>query len=485
MIERKLFEFKHTYQSLPQPFFKKVNPSAVSNPKLVFWNEELAKQLKIDPAALDKEELAELFVGNQLFKDSEPIAQAYAGHQFGNFTMLGDGRAILLGEHVLKNNSVLDIQLKGAGITPFSRGGDGRGTLSSMLRELIMSETLHQLNIPTSRGLAVVSTGDQVYRQTVEMGGILTRVATSHLRVGTFEYARRFLDQNALEQLLDYALERHYPSGLASENRAKALLEFVMDKQIQLIVNWMRVGFIHGVMNTDNFTISGETIDYGPCAFMNAYFPGTVFSSIDRQGRYAYGNQPAIGQWNLSCLAGALLPLFHENEKIAIDMAEQLLNKYPEKFKTEHALMLARKVGFETSNEEIARFVSLFLQFLEKHRIDFTNAFLYLESPTYQSYVQHHEDWEMIKGKWKELLKSNNTNEEQAIAIMQKNNPTIIPRNHNVEKALLEVSKKNEFTFFKSFMAQLKDPYSRSDRPVEFMLPPEGGDAGYKTYCGT
>ena len=480
-----LFHFDNSYRNLSSDFYKQVMPTAVRAPELKVWNTKLAEELGLSQSGIQEEVLAKWFSGNEPLPGTFPIAQAYAGHQFGSFTMLGDGRAILLGEHINPKQKRVDIQLKGAGATPYSRGGDGRGSLSSMLREYLMSESIHGLGIPTTRSLAVVSTGEKVQRQIPLEGGIVTRVASSHIRVGTFEYARRFLGVEGLQELLNYTLDRHLPSGRVSENPAKALLEFVMDQQIKLIVHWMRVGFIHGVMNTDNFTISGETIDYGPCAFMNGYYRGTVFSSIDRQGRYAYGNQPAVGQWNLSCLAGALLPLLHDNEKIAIDIAEQLLNEYTIKYQEHFDHMMARKLGFSMLNEDVKGFSSLFLQFLEKQRIDYTNAFLVLENEKYTEFVLPHEDWKMMREKWELLLSQQGVPLNAAIELMQQNNPLCIPRNHMVEKALSRATEQDDFSLYHELLDNMENPYLRRRINPQFLLPPAEGDAGYQTFCGT
>jgi len=480
-----LFHFDNSYRRLSEDFHKQVMPAPVEAPELKIWNKQLAEELGLPVSELENAHLEQWFSGNQPISGTFPLAQAYAGHQFGNFTMLGDGRAILLGEHITPAQKRFDIQLKGAGATPFSRGGDGRGSLSSMLREYLMSESIHGLGIPTTRSLAVVSTGEKVQRQIPLDGGIVTRVASSHIRVGTFEYARRFLGVDELQELLNYTLDRHYPSGRAAENPAKALLEFVMDQQINLIVHWMRVGFIHGVMNTDNFTISGETIDYGPCAFMNGYYRGTVFSSIDRQGRYAFGNQPAVGQWNLSCLAGALLPLLHENEKIAIDMAEQQLNAYSQKYQEKFDQMMARKFGFFESNKEVKEFSNVFLNFLEKERIDYTNAFLALESEDYKDLILLHSNWDMMQEKWNALLTKNGVSKDAARDRMQQNNPLSIPRNHLVEEALNQATMNDDYSLYKQLLKVMEDPYQRREIDARFTLPSQDGDAGYQTFCGT
>ena len=312
------WNFDNSYSKLPDTFKENINPFSVKNPELIVLNKNLATELNLNFSNIEKDELSSLFAGNNLPKGSHSIAQAYAGHQFGHFTMLGDGRATLIGEHVTNKNDRYDIQLKGSGKTSFSRTGDGRAVLGPMLREYIISEGMHNLNIPTTRGLAVVKTGEEVIRESPLPGAILTRVASSHIRVGTFQYVAARNKKGELEILLNYVVKRHYPELMNSKNKALDLLNVLIDKQIDLVVNWMRVGFIHGVMNTDNCLISGETIDYGPCAFMDSFDPATVFSSIDRNGRYSYSNQPYIAQWNLARLAESLIPLIHEEREEAL-----------------------------------------------------------------------------------------------------------------------------------------------------------------------
>ncbi len=479
-----MFNFENTYSALSTKLFSKVLPTPVTEPSLVCWNEDLANKLGLDHTAYNKQTLANLFSGNQQFENSIPIAQAYAGHQFGHFNILGDGRTILLGEHV-KDNNRFDIQLKGSGPTPYSRRGDGRGTLSSMLREYLMSEAIYSLGIATSRSLTVVETKEIIQRQRTEHSAILTRVNSSHLRVGTFEYARYLDDEQVLSELLNYAIKRHYPTLLAKENPALAFVETVMNQQIDLIVDWMRVGFIHGVMNTDNCTISGETIDYGPCAFMNAYDPKTVFSSIDTQGRYAFGNQPAIVQWNMSCLAGALLPLIHEKESVAIDLAQQLLNKFPELFKAKYETMLSHKLGFEKADQSIVTFAKTFLNFLATHKLDYTNAFLALENEKLIDALHLNEDFNHWRKKLNELRNEHKVDEDAAHDLMQKNNPSFIPRNHLVEEALNEASFKKDMTLFNELLAILKRPYERSEFNSKYQTAPSNFDSGYQTFCGT
>ena len=322
------WRFDNTYVHLPKIMLSKLSPVPVKSPKLVILNDTYSKELGLDFSIINNESLASLFSGNFLPKGSEPIAQAYAGHQFGYFTMLGDGRAILIGEHLAKNNKRVDIQFKGSGITPYSRNADGRAALGPMLREYIISEAMHGLKIPTSRSLAVVATGEKVMRETSLPGAILTRIASSHIRVGTFQYTAMRNDTKILKELLTYTIKRHYPELKNNKNPALALLEVVIKKQMELVMNWMRVGFIHGVMNTDNMTISGETIDYGPCAFMDIYDPKTVFSSIDHHGRYAYGNQPDITNWNLLRFAETLIPLINKREDKAVEIIKDTFKKF-------------------------------------------------------------------------------------------------------------------------------------------------------------
>ena len=326
------WNFDNSYSKLPESFKENIKPVKVKNPELIILNKSLASDLDLDFSNINKVELSTLFAGNELPEDSNSIAQAYAGHQFGHFTMLGAGRAGLIGEHLSKNKERYDIQFKGSGKTAFSRNGDGRAALGPMLREYIISESMHYLNIPTTRSLAVVKTGEDVIREAPLRGAILTRVASSHLRVGTFQYIAARNKKDELEILLDYVINRHFPNILSSKNKALELLKVVLEKQVDLVVNWMRVGFIHGVMNTDNMSISGETIDYGPCAFMDSYDPKTVFSSIDKMGRYAYCNQPVITKWNLARFAESLIPLINENQDKALKAATEIINSFENKY---------------------------------------------------------------------------------------------------------------------------------------------------------
>lgn len=477
------FHFDNSYGKLPESFYIPTNPTQVPEPSVVLFNDNLARELDLTPENMDMEEAAALFSGNKLIPGSFPIAQAYAGHQFGHFSMLGDGRAILLGEHITKAGHRFDIQLKGSGYTAFSRGGDGRATLHAMLREYLISEAMAGLKIPTTRSLAVVKTGAKVYREEVHEGAILTRIASSHIRVGTFEFGNRFVpDESSI--LLDYAIERHYPELNLSKSKARDLLEAVMFRQIDLIVQWMRVGFIHGVMNTDNMSIAGETIDYGPCAFMNTYHPETVFSSIDTQGRYAFGNQPSIAQWNIACFAGSLLSMIHEERAVAIEIVKEVLNIFPGIYEEKWQSMMFTKLGFssETDLQQRKNSLSTLLAWMTKNKADYTNTFLVLQGdlPVEGIYLQ--DDFQSWFTNWQEMERGK---EVARLKKMRENNPMFIPRNHLVEKALDEACLNDNLLFFKELLDILINPYSQNTVATSFMKVPDNIDKGYKTFCGT
>jgi len=369
------FQFQTTYTDLPDGFYTRLDPAPAPTPEMVILNDGLAASLGLDFSALTDQEKAALFAGNTLPEGAEPFAQAYAGHQFGHFTILGDGRAHVWGEHMTPDGQRLDIQFKGSGRTPYSRRGDGRAALGPMLREYIISEAMHALGIPTTRSLAVVTTGEDVLRETMLPGAILTRVAASHIRVGSLEFAAAQGDKDTVVALLNYTINRHDPDLKDAENKALAMLERVMERQSDLIVHWMRVGFIHGVMNTDNMTISGETIDYGPCAFMDAYDPNTVFSSIDQMGRYAYANQPVIAQWNIARLAEALLPLIDADIDRAVQKAEEAVNRFPALYKTKWLAMMRAKLGLFGAQDGDEKLISDLLDWMQHHHADWTNTF--------------------------------------------------------------------------------------------------------------
>ena len=482
-----VFNFDNSYLTLPAELFSECKPTAVIRPQLVAFNSSLAEELGLLIDDENESELAEIFSGNKLPKDAANIAQAYSGHQFGHFTRLGDGRAVLLGEQITPTGERFDLQFKGSGITPYSRRGDGRATLSAMLREYIISEAMHALNIPTSRSLAVVATDEAVYREQIQMGAVLTRVAASHIRVGTFEHVARFCSPETLATFTNYVIKRHYPELALTQNPALALLEKVMNRQIDLIVNWLRVGFIHGVMNTDNMTISGETIDYGPCAFMNAYNPETVFSSIDTVGRYAFGNQPQIALWNLTRLAESLVPLIDLDTNIAIQKAEKVLNNFQNIFEQKHIEMLGRKIGIFKFEQNDALLINELLNWMYLNNADYTNTFVKLMYPdNITDTIFEHESFLAWKNKWNIRLNKNEKSDFSALEIMQQNNPVYIPRNHYVEKVLSAVTETGQLASLNALSKLLSNPYTTTNLDKNAMQPPAQADEQvYKTYCGT
>ena len=479
------WNFDNTYSKLPEAFISNTSPTPVKTPKLIILNDSLVKKLGLNFLSMNKKELSELFSGNSLPKGSKTISQAYAGHQFGHFTMLGDGRAVLMGEHISRNNERFDIQFKGSGKTPFSRNGDGRAFLGAMLREYIISEAMHFLNIPTTRSLSVVQTGENVMRENILPGAILTRVASSHLRVGTFQYIAARQNVDELKTLVDYTLDRHYPNIKQSKNQAIAFLKVLMEKQIDLVVNWMRVGFIHGVMNTDNMTISGETIDYGPCAFMDTYDPQTVFSSIDQLGRYAYFNQPSITKWNLARFAESLIPLIDENKDKAIDIATEEINNFEKVYETKWLNMMRDKLGLFGEDPKDQVLILDLLTWMHKNKADYTNTFCLLMNVKIQNNkIYTNEDFIVWKKRWEARLKLNNNTAEKYLKLMKSVNPLIIPRNHKVEEALTLASNGN-LTLFNKLLEILKNPYLVDSNDLEFMSPAPHSDKKYQTFCGT
>lgn len=478
------WKLNSNYTKLPEIFYRKQLPAQVPKPKLIYFNNELALNLGLH---IDFENvLVAQLSGNELINNSTPIAQAYAGHQFGHFTLLGDGRAILLGEHLTPKQKLVDIQLKGAGKTAFSRNGDGKATLRSMLREYLISEAMFHLGIPTSRSLAVVGTGENVYRETPQQGAVLTRIMSSHIRVGTFEYAHYFHDKNTTQELLNYTINRHYPKLAQTEKPALSFLEKIMDKQLALIIHWTRVGFIHGVMNTDNTSITAETFDYGPCAFMNAYHPNTVFSSIDTNSRYAFGQQPGIIHWNLGCLAETLLPLIDENTEKAIELAQNVLNKFTDKYREKWWEMYAKKLGFPNADTtEIKTLIQELLTWMQENKADYTNTFLFLNQrlslPNNQYYAPDFENWLQKREK---LLHQYNLNTNKVNELMNSNNPCYIPRNHLVEKVLDNACLENNFEEMTRFLNVLAAPYTYKEKLIEYQQFTKN-DETYKTYCGT
>ncbi len=477
------FNFDNTYQLLPSVFYKKVSPAVVQNPRIFLFNDVLRKESGIQ---INKDEpVSQILSGNKLPDNSAPLAQAYAGHQFGHFTMLGDGRAILLGEHITPSGKRFDIQLKGSGQTPYSRNGDGKATLKSMLREYLISEAVHHLGIPGSRSLAVVKTDDPVYREDINKGAVLTRVMKSHIRIGTFEYAGYFATKKDLAALADYTINRHFPDLSGHENPALSLLDRVMRLQIELIVEWMRVGFIHGVMNTDNTSICGETFDYGPCAFMNSYNPETVFSSIDRFGRYSFGNQPKVLKWNISKLAEALLPLIHTDEDKAISLAIKIINQFDSIYSEKWYKMMFAKIGIEEPEEEDVALIDELMNIMLKNGADYTNTFtsLYLDNwlGGNTRVMEALQDW---RKRWRERLGKSKKGVEYAKSLMKKTNPVLIPRNFHVEEAI-DLADEGNLSKLHLLLNALRTPYDYKEEIKDLLFTDKKFDNSYQTFCGT
>ena len=464
------FNWDNSYLKLPSFFYELQFPETSPQPEAVLWNEALFQALGITEADVN------FLSGNGDYSDNTPYAQAYAGHQFGHFTMLGDGRALHLGEHCTPYGQRFDIQLKGSGKTPYSRGGDGKATLRSMLREYLMSEAIHHLGISTSRSLSVVKTGNQVLRETIQDGAVLTRVMKSHIRVGTFEYARYFGNIESLQQLTSYTASRLYPEVAIGDTEAFILK--VMAAQIETVCHWMRVGFIHGVMNTDNTSISGETFDYGPCAFMNTYHPKTVYSSIDRHGRYAFGNQPDILKWNLTRWLETLLPLLHDEEEQAIKKAQELLVELDILWQNQYYRVMLQKLGLQTMEPEFITCLETLLALLAKHQLDYTLSF---KSLTYdeERYEALHKlkEWQDWSAQWRSFSPDAD--------LMRSVNPTIVPRNHGVEGAL-DRAVQGDYSLMNQLNEALRYPYQNLGSNEKFNLPPDhDSDQGYQTFCGT
>lgn len=484
--------FEHTYAALPARFYASVQPTTVANAQMVIFNRALSAEIGLNQD-IDERQMAALLSGNGLAEDANPIAMAYAGHQFGQFVpQLGDGRAILLGEVRDRNGILRDLQLKGSGRTPFSRGGDGRAALGPMLREYLISEAMHALGIPTTRSLAVVTTGEQVFRQDILPGAVLTRVAASHIRVGTFQFFAARGDQEALKELLAYVMARHYPETGTAQAPALAVLKAVSLRQAELIAEWMRVGFIHGVMNTDNMALSGETIDYGPCAFMDKYDPNTVFSSIDLGGRYSYTNQPGIAQWNLARLADTLLPLIDPDPNKAVELATEVIEDFIEQFETRFLVKMRRKVGLVSDDDGDADLISRLLAAMQKAEADFTLTFSGISraasSPgEVASLRELFEDPAEIDAwitDWQLRLSRDPQSPAERAETLRLANPEFIPRNHRVEAAL-QAATAGDMQPFHQLLAVLQRPYERQPEFAEYALPPPPSEVAYKTFCGT
>lgn len=476
----------NSYSRLPSSFFSSIKPTPVRSPKLIILNESVATSLGLDIQALQSKNSVEVFAGNRIPEGALPLAQAYAGNQFGHFTMLGDGRAVLLSEQITPQGERVDIQLKGSGKTPYSRGGDGRAALGPMLREYIISEAMHALGIPTTRSLAVVTTGELIRRETLLPGAILTRVAASHIRVGTFQYVAKWGTIEELQTLADYTLKRHFSNGEKGENPYLSLLNEVIQHQASLIAKWQLVGFIHGVMNTDNMAISGETIDYGPCAFMDTYDPETVFSSIDTFGRYAYGNQPYIGLWNLARFAETLLPLLHENQDQAIKIAEEAISNFNGLFQSNWLAGMRAKLGIFNEEKEDESLIKDLLNMMQKFRTDYTNTFRALTFDTLEDTVMFKTpEFVHWYEQWQARLNSQQESKTSSHELMRKSNPAIIPRNHRVEDALEAAVKQGDYSVMERLLEVLSKPYAHSPEQEEYTTLPNNSSVPYQTFCGT
>ena len=484
--------FDNSYQNLPQDFFERINPVPVKDPQLIIFNNDLGRSLGIDQK-INKKELANIFSGNEILKGSSPIALAYAGHQFGNFVnQLGDGRAVLLGEVSTPNQERFDMQLKGSGQTRFSRQGDGRSPLGPVIREYVVSEAMNALGIPSTRSLAAVTTGEKVFREVILPGGILTRIAKSHIRVGTFEYFATQKNTKNLKTLADYTIKRHFLSLKDVANPYLSLLEIVSERQIELISKWMGVGFIHGVMNTDNTSIVGETIDYGPCAFMDEYNPSTVFSSIDAHGRYAFGNQPLIAQWNMACFANSLLGLIDKDTEKATSKAQKVINNFPNKMSEAVMSVMCKKIGLDSTKTNSQEALTKLLRIMLDNKSDYTLTFRYLseiikgkrDSSFKQQFLEHNQISNWLK-EWKELIKDQDLAKKEIVLSMESSNPVFIPRNHLVERAIEAAVENNDFSEMKTLLTILSKPYEEQSKYGEYMKPPKPQEVVLQTFCGT
>jgi uncharacterized protein YdiU (UPF0061 family) len=488
------FPFDNSYARLPERFYAHVAPTPVRAPRLIRVNRDLAVHLGLDPDWLASPEGVEVLAGRRVPGAAEPIAMAYAGHQFGQFVpQLGDGRAILLGEVVDRDGVRRDIQLKGAGPTPFSRRGDGRAALGPVLREYVVSETMAALGIPTTRALAAVTTGERVVRETLLPGGVLARVASSHIRVGTFQFFAARGDTEGTQRLADHVIARHYPEAAAAERPYRALLDGVVARQAELVARWLLVGFIHGVMNTDNMSVAGETIDYGPCAFMDAYHPATVFSSIDHHGRYAYANQPRIAQWNLARLAETLLPLLSPEQDSAVADAEDALGAFSGRFETAFQAGLRRKLGLATEREADAALVGDLLAAMAENSADFTLTFRRLADaaadpaeaePVRRLFIDP-TSFDAWATRWRARLAEEPGTGEDRRAAMRAVNPAFIPRNHRVEAVIAAAVERDDFAPFEELLTVLSRPYDDQPEHARYAEPPEAHERVLKTFCGT
>jgi len=487
--------FDNSYARLPGRFYTRQTPAPVAAPGPIRVNRELAAQLGIDLDWLASEEGTRAVAGNAVPPGAEPIATVYAGHQFGGFNpQLGDGRAILLGEVMSTHGKRFDLQLKGSGPTPYSRGGDGRSPLGPVLREYIVSEAMYRLDVPTTRALAAVSTGDTVARDRFLPGAVLARVASSHIRIGTFEYFAARRDTEALKILADHVIARHYPDAQTSDNPALALLEGVISRQARLIAQWQLLGFIHGVMNTDNMLICGETIDYGPCAFMDQFNPDQVFSSIDHGGRYAYRKQPAIAHWNLSCLAQSLLPILHDDQEQAVTLAQSAINAFPDAFLQAHTQGMARKLGLQVIAEQDTVLVEDLWQLMAEHNLDFTLSFRRLADLALSGGGGANNIGELFEfpnalqpwlERWRERVTLDSLSPADRQALMYSANPVFIPRNHLVEAAIAAATDRDDLSVFHQLVDTLENPHEYRAELALYATPPLPEQVVAQTFCGT
>lgn len=513
MLDQAGFVWRQTYAALPERFYERVEPVAWPAPEVVVFNEPLARSLGLSLEALPPDVLARLLGGSLKVAGASDLAQAYAGHQFGGFTVLGDGRAKLLGEHEVPDGRLVDLQFKGSGPTAFSRRGDGLAGLGAMLREHLISEAMAALGVPTTRSLAVVKTGQPVRREKLLDGAVLTRVAASHLRVGTFEYFSAMQDEAGLKRLADYAIGRHDPElGNASDVYVR-WLEKVVDRQAALIAQWQGIGFVHGVMNTDNMSLAGETIDYGPCAFMNAYDPMTVFSSIDHNGRYAYSRQPGIAMWNLARLAEALLGLISPDTDEAVAKATAVLEGFSDIYDRYWLRLFGRKLGLQQPQEADRALINDLLKWMHQSGADFTNTFVWLSQPSALEWVSgsitesaldsdsavctpphclpgvpvtdSDEDFTSWHHRWQHRLAKEQGDPQEIGTRMQQVNPALIPRNHMVEAALSAATEQDDFAPLHDLLSALASPFDHAKASSDYQSPPSDGDKGYRTFCGT
>lgn len=486
--------FENSYSSLPDRFFVRKAPEPVRQPGLIRLNLQLCELLGLDAEALSDDRGAQIFAGNTVPDGADPISMAYAGHQFGGWVpQLGDGRATLLGELVGTDGIRRDIQLKGSGRTHFSRGGDGRAAVGPVLREYVVSEAMHALGVPTTRALAAVTTGEDVIREGYIPGAVLTRVAQSHVRVGTFQYFAAREDVDAIKTLADYVIERHYPDAAHADNAYRALLGMVIERQAYLVSKWFGLGFIHGVMNTDNTSVIGETIDYGPCAFMDTYHPAKVFSSIDHMGRYAFSNQPSILQWNLAQLAQALLPLFDTDIDEAVTFAQAEIDTYPKVFEAALAKEFREKLGFDTEHDDDLTLALDLLECMAENEADFTNTFRHLSDV-----ISNDSDGTQVKAqfnnlsgfdhwvnRWKTRLEQETRPLSECADAMRQKNPAVIPRNHLVEAAIRAAEDHGDFSTFHDLVEEVVDPYLSREPGSHFVTPPKPDEIVHQTFCGT